>query len=138
MSTNYMKFLRGEPLTEELAQLRAGNLPLLEPVFPVAAPGAIEARMAADIEKPLAKDERNALREMRSSAGWPVFQKLLERAIMRHTDAAVNISQVDPLQNSAAIAEAWAYLLILKRVHRDLNLEVDAETEQGDKSEVDH
>lgn len=138
MSTNHEKFLRGEPLTEELAALRAGKLPLLDPLFPTPQGGAQGGTPAEDAAKPLAKNERNSLREMRLSAGWPVFQKLLERAIMRHTEAAVNVSQVDPLRNGQAIAETWAYLNMLKRVHRDINLLVEMETQQNDKSEVDH
>jgi hypothetical protein len=128
--SNFEKFLAKEPLTPELAALRAGNLPIFD--LPEWMNGSNQA--AAPLVKagnePLAKNERNALREMRLSAGWQVFQKLLRRAIMRHTDAAVSISQVDPLRNSQAIAESWAYVHMLKRVHQDINLEVDLETSQ--------
>jgi hypothetical protein len=135
-SANFEKFLRGEPLTEELAQLREGKLPLLEQhaMFPATGP-AEPAIGAGELNEPLAKNERNSLREMRLSAGWPVFQKLMLRAIMGHTERAVNLSQVDPLRNSQTIAETWAYVNTFKRVHRDINLLVETETAQEAKKD---
>ncbi|MGA9668421.1 MAG: hypothetical protein WBQ94_04390 [Terracidiphilus sp.] len=130
MTTNLEKYLAGEPLNEELALLKAGKLPLLQE--PGNGAWLADVTRAAEvsldeIRRPLTREERAALREMRTGGGWIVLQKLLKRATIGHTEAAVRASEDDPLGKREEIAQLWLTLKVWKRLVADMNLWVEFE-----------
>jgi hypothetical protein len=124
-SSNFEKYLAGEPLTPELAALKAGRLPDIFGIFTQSpAPAAAEVK-ALDLERDLTRDERIALRELRLAPGWPVLQKLFERATIQHTKAATALSQEQPL--GAEISQIWLTVKLRRQVIAELNLAVAVE-----------
>jgi hypothetical protein len=108
MNSNLEKYLKGEPINEELAALKEGRLPETEPF-------------------------RVNLKEMLMHPGWPVLHRLLEKATLRQQESATLLSQNNPLANAQPIAEAWAYVAIYKRAHEDLDLLVEMEIKALDE-----
>jgi hypothetical protein len=120
MATNYEKYLAGEPLNEELAALKAGRLPEFEmrgDALFTQSPGS-EPR--ADDEKALTREECVALRELRVSAAWPVLQKLIRRTTTAHKNAAVLLSEQDPLGAGRELANAWLEVKVWKQLTAQL------------------
>jgi hypothetical protein len=120
------KFLRGIPLNPELEALREGRQQEL--------PGAVQDGLAGlqrapfeELERALTTQERLHLKEIRQEQGWPVLQRLLERACKIHVERAILLSEADPLANGNAIGQAWAYVEMFKRAMAEMNLLVEAE-----------
>ena len=125
MSTNFEKFLAGEPLTPELAALKRGEL--LEAVSPPVAIAPGGRAPLHDAERALKQDERAALREMRAAPGWVVLQRLLERAIITATNAAILASQDDPAGKVQELSNLWLTVKTWKRLRSELNATVEIE-----------
>jgi hypothetical protein len=128
-ATNFEKYMRGEPLNEELQALRDGKLNEFTLVPGARLPVGAEAA-AASLNKPLDKAEREALKELRQGPGWGGLQRILQKAIRTHEESAILLSQEDPLGKQSEIAQEWAYVKIFKRVHLEVNLLVEAEIEE--------
>lgn len=119
MATNFEKYLAGEPLNEELAALKAGRLPEFEIRENLFQP-AVSTEPLGDDEKPLTREECVALREMRTSAGWPVMQKLIRRATIAHKKAAMLLSEQDPLSAGRELQNAWLEVKVWKQLTAQL------------------
>lgn len=122
---NFDKYMRGEPLNEELRALRDGIAPLL----PDRGAGQ-EAELPIAADKPLDKAERAALKELRQGPGWGGLQRIFRKAIRTHEESAILLSQEDPLGRASEISRGWAYVKIFKRVHLEVNLLMEAEIEE--------
>ena len=120
MATNFEKYLAGEPLNEELAALKAGRLPEFELRENASLTQAAGSESFGDDEKPLTRDECVALREMRTSAGWPVMQKLIRKTIFAQKKAAMLISEQDPLGAGRELANAWLEVKVWKQLTAQL------------------
>jgi hypothetical protein len=130
MPSNFEKYLANEPLNEQNAKVRRGELPEWEPPTGALAAGLGAAEQRGpllDAERPLMADERAALREMRQGPGWAVLQRLLERATITHQKSAILLSQDDPAAHRDEIAQAWLTVKVWKAVVAGLNLAVELE-----------
>lgn len=124
MKTNYEKYLAGEPLNEELAKMKRGELPMPPwERWNQAQPAAAGEQRAPlmDPERQLNRAEQAALRELRQGPGWPVLQRLLERATINHTNSAILLSQDDPAGKTAELAQAWLTVKTWKQLVGQLN-----------------
>lgn len=124
----YDRYLRGQPLNDELAKVRDGS----------AQQAAVQAQQAArpepveDVERELERGERVALKEMVLSAGWPVLLRLLEKSFHKRRKGAISMSQDDPLGNERKVAEQWARTNAFEQAKREIPLLVLAEIEAMD------
>lgn len=101
----FEKYLRGEPLNEEMEALKRGledpeaEVPsLLRPVFP----------------EQIGEIEREHLRRMVMEPGWGVFLKLVDITTKRQEDAVRAMSLDNPLMNRDKIAAGWAEVGIMQ------------------------
>lgn len=134
MKTNYDKYLAGQPLNEELAQLRAGRMPdVFETPEHASLAGAPfrEQGFVGDAEAPLTHEERIALRELRLSPGWPVLHKLLNRAAASYKKAAIILSETDPLAKD--LADLWLSVKLSKELANRFIYAVAIEIEAGEE-----
>jgi hypothetical protein len=132
VTTNFEKYLAGEPINEVNAAVQRGELPA-EMQTPL--PGDAPRAPLADADRPLKQDERAALREMRQGPGWPVLQRLLERATISHTNAAILLSQEDPAGKTEDLAAVWLTVKVWKHMVNLLNQMVETELQQEKDSQ---
>ena len=126
--TNLEKFLAGEPLNAELAAIRSGDQ--------VEAPAPTKPEVKIEEpERELRKQEREALRRLRMSTGWPVLLRLFEKSFQIHRKAAIALSEQNPLANRDQVAESWAYVAMLKRARLETEGLVDTEVAKLEKRE---
>lgn len=130
MTTNLEKYLAGEPLNELNAAVKRGELPgqLFTPL-PAEEPRA----PLGDADRALRPAEWAALREMRQGPGWPVLQRLLERATISHTNAAILMSQDDPTGEPAKLATLWVTVKVWKNMVNLLNQMVATELAEQER-----
>jgi hypothetical protein len=124
--SNHEKYLAGEPLNDELAAIKAGQLP----DFGIGLAGSNAAPAGeplTNLDRELSRDERIALREIRFGPGWPVLQRLLEKSTLQHTKAAIAFSQEDPLGSGAELNQMWLTVKLWKRTITELNYAVAVE-----------
>jgi hypothetical protein len=101
------KYLKGAPLTEELAALKDGEDPLPEPEV-------------SDDDGLITDDDREHLKRLLVDPGWPVLLKLLDSDIERREDAAKRSSLRNPLGISeGGLQTMWADVAYFKKA-RDL------------------
>jgi hypothetical protein len=132
MNSNLEKYLKGEPINEELAALKEGRLPETEP-FRLPGHDQVGNQSTGAQNAPISRADRVNLKEMLMHPGWPVLHRLLEKATLRQQESATLLSQNNPLANAQPIAEAWAYVAIYKRAHEDLDLLVEMEIKALDE-----
>ncbi len=120
--TAHEKFMRGEPLTPELAALREGRDPEAK-----SRPMPAERKAYDDPERELTRLERLDLKEFWEMPGQKLYLRLAEKSILSHQKRAITMSQDDPFSNRDEIAIAWAYVKVLRRVITELELVVNAE-----------
>lgn len=121
--TAHEKFLRGEPLTPELAALREGR----DPQTTKPRPAPAERRAYDDLERELSRPERLDLKEFWEMEGRKLYQRLAEKAVYFHQKRAIALSLDDPLGNRDEVAAAWAYVKMFKRVVAELEVFVRVE-----------
>jgi hypothetical protein len=121
--TAHEKFLRGEPLTPELAAIREGRGE--QAATPRPAPA--ERRAYDDPERELSRPERLDLKEFWEMPGQKLYLRLAQKAIHFHQKRAITLSEDDPLTNRDEVANAWAYVKIFRRVVGELEVVVKAE-----------
>jgi hypothetical protein len=121
--TAHEKFLRGEPLTPELAALRDGR----DPETTKARPAPAERRAYDDPERELSRPERLDLKEFWEMPGQKLYLRIAEKAIYFHEKRAIALSQDDPLTNRDAVATAWAYVKMFRRVIAEMEVAVNTE-----------
>lgn len=134
--TNLEKYMVGEPLNEELAALKRGTLPDFGP-FLVNGEQAPQNQSTEKPGEPISRADRVALKEWRLSPAYVVLQRLLENSTLMHQKQANLVSKQDPLANAQQIAQAWAYVMLLERVHRDIGLMVEAELLKLEEGETE-
>lgn len=120
--TAHEKFLRGEPLTPELAAIREGRDPETKP-----RPAPAERRSFDDPERELTRPERLDLKEFWEMPGQKLYLRLTEKAINFHQKRAISLSQDDPFTNRDEVINAWAYVKIFRRVVAELEVVVKTE-----------
>lgn len=112
MTGTLEQYLKGEPLTDELARLQkgeepsdldtdSGGSPFAPPPFPVA--------------RAIDDDDREHLRRLMLEPGWNVMLRLLDNDMVHQENLAKALSTNDPLGNREAVANAWAYIAMLRR-----------------------
>jgi hypothetical protein len=120
--TAHERFLRGEPLTPELAAVREGRDP-----EPARRPALVERRAYDDPERPLNRAERLDLKEWHEMPGQKLYQRIAEKAIHFHEKRAISLSCDDPLNKRDEVANAWAYFNMFRRVVAELETVINAE-----------
>jgi hypothetical protein len=137
--SNHEKYLAGEPLNDELAAIKAGQVP----DFGIGLAGLIAAKAdepsLMNPDRELSRDERIALREVRFGPGWPVLQRLLEKSTIAHTKMAIALSQENPLGSGAELNQMWLTVKLWKQTITELNYAVAVEMqaiEEDMKSET--
>jgi hypothetical protein len=120
--STHEKFLRGEPLTPELAAVREGRDPEAKP-----RPAPAERRAHDDPERELTRVERLDLKEFWEMPGQKLYLRIAEKAIHFHQKRAISLSQDDPLANRDEVASAWAYVKMFRQVVAQLEVVVNAE-----------
>lgn len=135
---NYNKYLAGQPINEELANLKAGKMPEVFELPQLAglAGAAAEQRGLGDVEAPLTHEERIALREVRLSPGWPVVHKLLERSAAAYRRAAIQLSETDPLAKD--LSDLWLSVKLSKELTNRLLFAIAVEAEQVEETHEAH
>ena len=98
------KFLKGEPLNEQMAKLMKGE----EETEPE------QVAVKSGNRQELDNDDREHLRRLTLEPGWPIVLRLLDRNIERMKAAAEQASLDNPLGNSDAVAQSWAYVSMMK------------------------
>jgi hypothetical protein len=131
--TAHEKYLDGDPISAELADVRDGMIDLDAPEPTRGAPARSPVRAGDDILRPLTSEERADLKAVLLGDGWQVMQLLWEKMFHQHKKSAISQSQVDPLHNREAIAEQWAYFAMLRRARFEFDALVQAETAELDK-----
>lgn len=121
--TAHEKFLRGEPLTPELAALREGR----DVSSSTARPAPAERRSHDDPERELSRPERLDLKEFWEMPGQKLYLRLAEKAIHFHQKRAISLSLDDPLANRDEVANAWAYVKMYRRVVAEMETVVNTE-----------
>jgi len=127
--TNYEKYLAGEPLTEELRALQAGEPPAYEFEGPSqAAPGPAE--------RPLSRADRELLKEARGSGVLAIIETALKRALQAHIQSATIDAENDPLGRAGEISRQWAYVGMYRRAFLEFQQIVDAEIAELDSARI--
>lgn len=121
--TAHEKFLRGEPLTPELAAIREGR----DPAQATSRPAPAERRAYDDPERELSRPERLDLKEFWEMPGQKLYLRIAEKAIHFHQKRAISLSQDDPLTNRDEVANAWAYVKMFRRAVAEMELIVNGE-----------
>lgn len=135
-TSNFEKYLAGEPLNDELAAIKAGQLPELRGLAGMPnlnQAQAAEPRPLTDPERELTREERIALREIRQAPGWPVLQRLLEKSTIAHTKAAIALSQDDPLGSGTELNQMWVIVKLWKQTIAELNWAVAVEMQRSEE-----
>lgn len=128
--SEFERFTRGKPINQEMAALRDDPNFVAQQMAEVTVMPRREP--LEDVERPLDRGERLALKELRLSPGWPVLERLLERTVLLHRKSVISMSESDPLANKDAIANQWAYLNALKTAKNAVGMLVDEEVRQFD------
>lgn len=113
-ATKLEKFLKNEPLTEELRALASGEEDL-EQKEPEAEPSSV-----------ISDDDREVLRRMKYE-GLPILLRLMDEHMEAEEYRVRQMSLNNPLGNKDAIAESWAYVAMQKRLRLLMTSIVDAE-----------
>jgi hypothetical protein len=132
---NFDRYLRGEPLTEELGKLKTGTLPDFGSPIPELLAQAENQSTKVKTGR-ISRADRVALKEMVALPGWLVLHRLLENATLMHQEKATLLSQGDPLANAQAVAQAWAYVNLHKRVIVDIDNLVIVEIKHLEEEEA--
>lgn len=124
------RFLRGEPLTAGLAAMREGRDPQ-----PASRPLSTERKAFNDLEREFTRSERLDLKEWQEMPGWELYRRIAEKSIHFHQKRAIALSQDDPLSNRDAVANAWAYVNMLRRAVAELEMVVSMEVAELEKEQ---
>lgn len=124
------KYLKGEPLTPEMAALQRG-----EEDDPAARIGAhlkynYFAKGLAGIAEPLDDDDREHLRRLSLEPGWAVLFKLLDNDIRKSENAMKVASMTDPLADPPRLASGWADVAKMKAIRQRMVQLIDEEVKK--------
>lgn len=99
-------YLKGRPLTPELARLQAGEDDTTEPAEPA------EEQASGVLRKPLDDGDREHLRRLALEPGWPILLNLLDSRIAQDENASKEASMAEPFD--PANATRWSKVGALK------------------------
>lgn len=131
--TNLEKYLAGEPITEELRQVRDGLETGPQPWeqgFPwrgwAGSPGEPG-------DRPLTRADRELLKEAKGSGVLAIIEQTLKRALRTHVESATMDSENDPLGRAGEVSRQWAYVVMYRRALFEFAQLVDAEIAELDR-----
>lgn len=130
--TAFEKYLTGEPLNEELAALRRGEIP---EVGAATHPKPTTVVDSKDEDRPLIRAERQALREAREVGAVTTLSRLLRSIIRRKIQTATIDSETDPLGRQAEIAQTWAYVVAFRTACVEIEFQIQAEIDALEREE---
>lgn len=119
------KFLKGQPLNDEMARLMRGED--AEEATEEAAPGRPESYADGT---PITDQDRAHLQRLEVSAGWAVLLKLLDTTLQHQEDSARKISLSSTYGSAAEkdqVINAWTELAADKRARNKLIALLDSE-----------
>lgn len=129
--TAHEKFLRGEPLSDELRAMREGEIPNAGKEAARGAP----TRTFDHPERELTRAERLDLKEWMEMPGWELFRRIIEKANLMHQKHAIASSQQDPLSRQNEISSVWAYEGMFRRSMIEIQAVVMAELAELEKTQ---
>ena len=122
------KYLKGEPLTAELAALKNGDDELRQPQMR-------DFRDYPNLVEMIDDDDREHLRRLTLEPGWAVLLKLLDTDIRKAEDAMKDASLDRPLSNPSELASGWADVAKMKAIRLRMVRIIDAEVRKLDIKE---
>lgn len=133
----YERYMKREPLNDELRAVQRGETLLVEPAHPVdKAVAAVEREKRPGLlDWQPSRAQLADLKEMVASEGWPVLMRLLEKRLEIARETAITLSQNHPLENQVGIAHAWTYHGIMKRVVTEMEPAVKQQVDRLLKAE---
>ena len=129
IESEFERFTRGRPINDEMAALRDDPNFVAKAMAVVGAVAQVEYAAPVpveDVDRELERSEKLALKELRMSPGWPVLERLLEKAVHAHRKYVISMSEHDPLANRDLIANQWAYLNSLKAAKNSVIMRVNS------------
>lgn len=90
--------------------------------------------MSDPLEFELDDAQRRYLQEMMRAPGYKVLQTIMDAYIVTAAETATQLSRVDPLANSEAIARSWAYVLVAEQFRDAMRRGVEFELQILQKS----
>ena len=124
------KFMRNEPLTEELRAVRDGTASREDAGENIAEARAIEGLLAAP-----GRRELLAVRDMLQEPGWAALDRLAQRYLQERFGYVIRLSQSDPLAQRDEIAAAWADLNSKRRAWADIRRLAQEAAAEGQRRE---
>jgi len=122
---NLDDYLKGKPMTAELARLAAG-VDEDEPE----APASVVQMRGPQAVRPIDDDDREHLRRLLLEPGWPILLKLLDRRLQLQEDAAKAATKINPF--APENAAQWAAVAALERVRHEMVTLAESEVAQLD------
>lgn len=122
------KYLKGEPLNEDLRALRDGDEDAQEPRT-----AGRRARRAGALDD----DDREHLRALSLSHGWQIVLRLLDQWIEAEETSVKELSLSDPLGQRDQIANSWAYVACMRRVRNGIPAILSQEIEKLNRGHDD-
>src|SRR5208283_4023335 len=122
------KYLKGEPLTAELAALKNGDDEHRQPQMR-------DFRDFPNLVEMIDDDDREHLRRLTLEPGWAVLLKLLDTDIRKAEDAMKDASLDRPLSNPSELASGWADVAKMKAIRLRMVRIIDAEVRKLDIKE---
>jgi hypothetical protein len=113
--TAHERFLTGQPLNDDLMEILSGR----EPKAATRA-ATVERRSIDDFDRELTRVERLDLKEFWEMPGQKLYLRIAEKSINFHQKRAISLSCDDPLNRRDEVANAWAYVKVLRRVVAEL------------------
>ena len=132
---NLDDYLKGKPMTAELARLAAGE----DEDEPEAPANVVQMRGGLQVVRPgnfqPDDDDREHLRRLLLEPGWPILLKLLDRRLQLQEDAAKAATKMNPFAPDNAAQ--WAAVAALEQA-RDLMVTLaESEVAMLDRREED-
>jgi hypothetical protein len=128
--SNLEKYLSGEPLTDDLRQVRDGmeaaeyGFAGLENLVARGAPAAGTG--------PITRADRELLKESKASGVLAIIERTLKKTLETHIESARIDSEQDPLGRAAEISQRWAYIAMYRRALVEFSQLIDAEIAELD------
>ena len=128
---NLDDYLKGKPMTAELARLAAGDEDVEDPgTSPAYSPGPSHVIPFGPPSRLIDDDDREHLRRLLLEPGWPILLKLLDRRLQLQEDAAKAATKINPF--APENAAQWAAVAALERVRHEMVTLAESEVAQLD------
>lgn len=117
-------YLKGVALSPALERLRRGE----DPEEPEAQPDPQQA-VTGKRKRSINNDEREWLRRLTVEPGWQILMWLIDSTIEAREEAAIILSQTDPITNKDQMVKEWTYIASMKEVAKVIKGRVQREIE---------